>query len=186
MPQNGLRETAGAAVMQVERMPGDGLREANTPEGCCSPLTRRRRIFRSPGQSVAHIVQQEIRVGLNIALVQDGERMGVTGAPIRTVAGGAANFGEEPRTRLDLGGIGISRKGRSNSLQIEGQMTEHFVRDLNSVMAGTVAVRAGLTWYSANTGKCHAKTQKGTRCTKKHDASGLCSTHRSSVINAKN
>ena len=83
---------------------------------------------------------------LNIALVQDGERMGVTGAPVRTVAGGAADFGEEPRTRLDLGGIGISRKGRSNSLQIEGQMTEHFVRDLKSVMAGTVAVRAGLTF----------------------------------------
>ena len=30
MPQERRRETPGAVVMQIERMPGDGLRETNT------------------------------------------------------------------------------------------------------------------------------------------------------------
>jgi len=52
MPQDNLRETPGAVVMQIERMPGDGLRETTTPKKGRSPLTSRRRIFRYPDKSV--------------------------------------------------------------------------------------------------------------------------------------
>lgn len=47
----------------------------------------------------------------------------------------------------------------------------------------TRATGVGLKWYAAQTGKCHAGTNKGKRCSKNGDDSGLCSTHRSYVIN---
>ena len=43
---------------------------------------------------------------------------------------------------------------------------------------------AGLHWYAADTGKCHARTKSKKRCTRGADATGLCAQHRVVVENS--
>ena len=66
MPQHGLEQISGTTVMQKLCMAADFLRQTNPPQGRCAPLaTTGCELGPVVGQPFAHVVKQQVAVGVN-------------------------------------------------------------------------------------------------------------------------
>src|SRR5439155_4343677 len=96
VPENGFFETARTAVVEICFALADPCRETDAPERRCAPLGAGGVTFTHiVGQTSAHVMQQQVRVGMDGLVAEFGHGMIQTGLERRRMALPAARAAEQ-------------------------------------------------------------------------------------------
>ena len=94
------------------------------------------------GQPLAHVVQQEVRVGKDNLLTQGAYRVRSPGNVARSVTNGASGLREELRAFAHLRVLHVAHRRHCERLHVEHDLPEAFVRQLGPAAVGGVLTSA--------------------------------------------
>ena len=110
VPEDRLGGAAGAAVVQQAVMAVDALDQAEAPERRRPPLAAGCRAVRAAvGETLAHVVEEEIGVRMDGLVAELGQRRVAAGGERRHVARGTAETAEQLAARASTSGRSRSR-----------------------------------------------------------------------------
>lgn len=110
MPEDGFLDAAGASVVEQEIVAIDCAEEPKAPQGSRPPFSSRRFAIRAAiGKALAHVVQEEVGIGMEALSGDLREGIGSeSGRESLAMAGSAADRVKEFLTFPDIMIIGIA------------------------------------------------------------------------------
>ena len=137
VPEDGFFGGTGAAVVEVERVAVDGFVETEAPEWRRAPFEAGGGpVGSAVGEVGAHVVEEEIGVGVDGLVAEFRDWVGVTGGGVREVAGRAVEGFEEGFAALDGWVVEVAACGDGEGLDVEEDAVEDAGADFRAAAGG--------------------------------------------------